>query len=117
MPTFRYQALDASGRWVQGKLEAVSEKSVRHALRQQALIPLKVDLHPGQRHWLRSEIAWWPSRVFSHTALVIWTQQLASLVSAGLPLEPALSALSEQADNAKQSELTNQLRAEVNAVQ
>jgi general secretion pathway protein F len=115
MPTFRYQALDASGRWVQGKLEAVSEKSVRHALRQQALIPLKVDLYPGQRHWLRSEIAWWPSRIFSHTALVIWTQQLASLVSAGLPLEPALSALSEQADNAKQSELTNQLRAEVNA--
>ena len=115
MPTFRYQALDASGRWVQGKLEAVSEKSVRHALRQQALIPLKVDLYPGQRHWLRSEIAWWPSRVFSHTALVIWTQQLASLVSAGLPLEPALSALSEQADNAKQSELTDHLRAEVNA--
>ena len=115
MPTYRYKALDVSGRWVQGHLEAVSEKSARHDLRQQALIPLKIDLHQGQRHWLNSDIAWWQARVFSHTAMVIWTRQLASLVTAGLPLERALSALSEQADNAKQSELTDHLRAEVNA--
>jgi general secretion pathway protein F len=115
MAAYRYKALDATGRLVHGNVEAVSERAARHELRQQALIPLKIDPPQGQRTTSEGDVVLWRSRVFNHTALVIWTQQLASLVAAGLPLERALSALGEQADNAKQGELIEQLRAEVNA--
>jgi general secretion pathway protein F len=53
--------------------------------------------------------------VFGGTALAVWTRQLAGLVAAGLPLERALTALSEEADDDRQRNLVAALRAEVNA--
>jgi DNA-binding transcriptional ArsR family regulator len=57
----------------------------------------------------------WQSRVFSGSALAVWTRQLAGLVSAGLPLERALSALAEEAETPRQRDLVSALRSEVNA--
>lgn len=45
----------------------------------------------------------------------MWTRQLAGLVSAGLTLERALSALADEADTPRQRHLVSALRAEVNA--
>ncbi|MDB6002683.1 MAG: type secretion system protein GspF, partial [Rhizobacter sp.] len=53
-------------------------------------------------------------RVFSSTGLAVWTRQLAGLVGSGLPLERALTALSDEADDSRQRELVAHLRAEVN---
>jgi general secretion pathway protein F len=53
--------------------------------------------------------------VFSSTTLAVWTRQVAGLVAAGLPLERALSALSDEAEDEKQRNLVAALRAEVNA--
>ena len=39
-------------------------------------------------------------RVFGPTALAIWTRQLAGLVASGLPLERALTSLSDEAEKA-----------------
>ena len=52
--------------------------------------------------------------VFNTTGIAIWTRQIAGLVAAGLPLERALSALSEEAEDEKQRNLVAALRAEVN---
>ena len=57
----------------------------------------------------------WSRRVFSSTTLAVWTRQLAGLVGAGLPLERALTALADEAEDARQQELVSHLRAEVNA--
>ena len=54
-------------------------------------------------------------RVFSTTGLAVWTRQLAGLVGSGLPLERALTALSDEAEDAPQRELVAHLRSEVNA--
>ncbi|MEY2875180.1 MAG: type secretion system protein GspF, partial [Pseudomonadota bacterium] len=53
-------------------------------------------------------------RVFSATTLAIWTRQLAGLVGAGLPLERALTALADEAEDPRQRDLLAHLRAEVN---
>jgi len=45
----------------------------------------------------------------------VWTRQLAGLLNAGLPIERALSALSEEADTDRQRHLVSALRTEVNA--
>jgi len=47
--------------------------------------------------------------------LAVWTRQLAGLVSAGLPLERALSALADEAETPRQRDLVSALRTEVNA--
>ena len=54
-------------------------------------------------------------RVFNATRLAIWTRQLAGLVGSGLPLERALTALADEAEEEPQRHLVAALRAEVNA--
>lgn len=57
----------------------------------------------------------WGGRVFNATALAVWTRQLAGLVASGLPLERALSALADEAEDERQQRLVASLRSEVNA--
>jgi general secretion pathway protein F len=114
MPAYSYAALNAQGRTEQGVVEADSERAARSLLRTQALVPIKV-LPVAAPKTRPGDIVLWSARVFSRTDLVVWTRQLASLVAAGLPLERALTALSEEAATPAQRDLVAQLRAEVNA--
>ena len=115
MPVYAFEALSATGDTRRGVIDADSAKSARGQLRQQGLVPLKVEPAsasgrlgagvPGRRTG---------RAVFGATALAIWTRQLAGLVSSGLPLERALTSLSDEAEKAPERELVAMLRAEVN---
>ena len=118
MPAFRFEALDDQGMTRKGVVEADSAKSARSQLRTQALVPLVVEPvgdapQAGSAGALGTSLFTRP--VFGATALAIWTRQLAGLVSSGLPLERALTALSDEAENERQRHLVAVLRAEVNA--
>lgn len=123
MPAYSFEALTAQGETRKGVLEAETARAARSALRAQALVPLQVqpvgaastgEVLPGaQRSVLQRNL--WSSRVFSSAALTIWTRQLAGLVAAGLPLERALTALADEAEDPRQRDLVAALRAEVNA--
>lgn len=113
MPAYAFEALDPQGQTRRGVLEADTARAARSQLRAQDWVPLKVDPVQRQNSGLNTVI--WESKVFSHTALTVWTRQLAGLVSAGLPLERALSALAEEADTPRQRDLVSALRTEVNA--
>ena len=113
MPAYAFEALDPQGQTRRGVLEADTARAARSQLRAQDWVPLKVD--PVQRQSSGLNTVIWESKVFSHTALAVWTRQLAGLVSAGLPLERALSALAEEADTPRQRDLVSALRTEVNA--
>ncbi len=112
MPVYSFEALSAEGHTRKGLIEADSAKAARGLLRTQTLVPLKVepvgaDAGAGQTgHFKR--------RVFNATGLTIWTRQLAGLVSAGLPLERALTSLADEAEREPQRQLVATLRAEVN---
>ena len=111
MPAYRFEALDAAGKASTGLVEADNAKAARAQLRAQSLVPLDVSLvgaqtaAPGVR---------FRRRVFGATGLAVWTRQLAGLVGSGLPLERALTALGDEAEDARQRELIAHLRAEVN---
>jgi general secretion pathway protein F len=113
MPAYAFEALDPQGQTRRGVLEADTARAARSQLRAQEWVPLKVE--PVQRQSSGLNTVIWESKVFSHTALAVWTRQLAGLVSAGLPLERALSALAEEADTPRQRDLVSALRTEVNA--
>jgi general secretion pathway protein F len=113
MPAYRYEALDADGKTSKGLLEADNAKAVRGLLRARDLVPLDVQAVAQDGGDSRGGPAL-RGRAFNATGLAIWTRQLAGLVSAGLPLERALTALAEEAEALKQRELLAHLRAEVN---
>ena len=120
MPAYTFEALDAQGLTRKGVMEADSAKSARNLLRGQALVPLQVtavqgggaDGATGSGQGLNTVL--FSSKVFSNTQLAVWTRQLAGLVSAGLPLERALTALTDEAQDERQRNLVAALRAEVN---
>jgi general secretion pathway protein F len=115
MPAYRYEALDAAGKTQTGLLDGDNAKAVRSQLRARALVPLDVQLVESEATATAAAGgSMMRRRVFSATTLAIWTRQLAGLVGAGLPLERALTALADEAEDPRQRELLAHLRAEVN---
>ena len=115
MPAFSFEALDDQGLTRKGVLEADTAKAARSQLRAQALVPLTVQAVGEGSASGPASSAWFTRPVFNATALAIWTRQLAGLVSSGLPLERALTALADEAEHEGQRNLVAGLRAEVNA--
>ena len=113
MPAYRFEALDVTGRSSTGLLEADSAKAARAQLRAQSLVP--VDVKQVGAALAEGAAPRRGRRVFNSTTLAVWTRQLAGLVSSGLPLERALTALSDEADDPGQRELVAHLKSEVNA--
>jgi general secretion pathway protein F len=122
MPAYTFEALDTHGATRRGVMEADTAKSARSLLRSQALVPLFVEpVHSSSGQGANGQSGAHPARalfkrrVFSATGLSVWTRQLAGLVSSGLPLERALTALTEEAEEESLRDLVAGLRSEVNA--
>lgn len=115
MPAFSFEALDDQGQTRKGMLEADTAKAARSQLRAQALVPLSVQTVGDTGASGTRNAGRFTRPVFGAAALAIWTRQLAGLVSSGLPLERALTALSDEAETERQRHLVAVLRAEVNA--
>lgn len=116
MPAFTFEALDAQGQTRKGTLEADNARAARSQLRSQALVPLQVQaVTAGQSKEGGSASRWLTRPVFNSTSLAVWTRQLSGLVSSGLPIERALAALADEAEDERQHQLLAALRAEVNA--
>ena len=112
MPAYKYEALTEAGRPATGLIEADNPRIARAMVRSLGLTPLM--LEPVQQHG-QTEGSRFTRRVFSATALAVWTRQLAGLVGSSLPIERALTALADESEDPKQRELISQLKAEVNA--
>jgi general secretion pathway protein F len=120
MPAYSFEAMQRDGKVRRGVIEADTARAARSLLRAQALVPLEVNAVAdgvgsaagAPTSLLQTNL--FGGRVFNAARLTIWTRQLAGLVSSGLPLERALSALSDEAEDEKQRNLVASLRAEVN---
>ena len=113
MPAYKFEALDATGKATTGLLEADNARAARAQLRAQSLVPLDVSQVASAGR--KGEGLRFSRRVFNATGLAVWTRQIAGLVGSGLPLERALTALSDEAEDPQQRELVAHLRSEVNA--
>jgi len=113
VPAYRFEALDAGGKSQAGLLDADNARAARAQLRARSLVPL--DVVPVAVAGTAGQGLRFTRRVFGSTGLAIWTRQLAGLVASGLPLERALTALADEAEDTRQRELVAHLRSEVNA--
>ncbi len=118
MPAYAFEALDTQGATKKGLIDAETARAARGVLRSRNLVPLSVEpatQNDSQQQGSGLNKTLWSSKIFGSTALAVWTRQLAGLVSSGLPLERALTALSEEAEDPRQQRLVATLRSEVNA--
>ena len=121
MPAYTFEALTVDGETRKGVMQADSARAARGLLRAQALVPVLVDAvgaggqaQPGANQPGLLNKSLFAKRAFNTTGLAIWTRQIAGLVASGLPLERALSSLSDEAQDEAQRNLVAALRAEVN---
>jgi general secretion pathway protein F len=111
MGAYQYVAVDALGKELKGVLEGDTPRQVRSLLRERDLIPVEVTEIEGRRAATRRRFR--PVRGISALDLALMTRQLATLSRAGLPLEEALQAVSEQSEKARMKSTLLGVRAKV----
>jgi general secretion pathway protein F len=114
MGAFEYTALDSAGRQHKGVLEGDTARQVRSLLRDKALLPVSVNEVAAQEsRTQRTGGSFTLLRRVSTTDLSLLTRQLATLVRAGLPLEEALLAVSQQTERPRVQSILLGVRARV----
>ncbi|RZA25692.1 MAG: type II secretion system F family protein, partial [Lysobacteraceae bacterium] len=100
MPLYRYKALNTRGEVLEGQMEAAGDGEVVARLQEQGHLPVEAKLASdgGERTSLRSLFK---ARPFSGERLVQFTQQLATLLGAGQPLDRSLTILLELPEDDK----------------
>jgi len=109
MTLYRYKALNAQGETLDGQMEAASEAEVAARLQEQGNMPIETrpavageTASPWRRLFTRN--------AFDGDALVQFTQQLATLLAAGQPLDRALSILMDLPEDPRSQRTITQIR-------
>lgn len=127
MPLYAWKGLDGSGKAAAGTREADGPKSLRQALRKDGVFLSELrEVVAGERashamagsnagKGLKREVDF--KRLFERVRaqeVAVFTRQLATLLTAGIPLAEALAALSEQTENKKLQMILAGVRQKVN---
>ena len=99
MPEYVYRAADPLGKVIEGVMEANEERLVISQLQAQGFIPISVRLPAQARRFSLQLSTFFPFRKVSHKDVMTFTQQLSTLVGAGLPLDRSLYILTELTEN------------------
>ncbi|HEY3519534.1 MAG TPA: type II secretion system F family protein [Rhodanobacteraceae bacterium] len=110
MPLFHYKAVTPSGEVVEGRMDAPSLDDVIARLHEQGNVPLAADDADAAG---RSLFARWQKQPLGGAALVQFTQQLGTLLGAGLPLDRSLQLLLEIPEGERARNVINRVRERV----
>src|ERR1700728_147626 len=112
MGAFEYTALDTAGRSRKGVIEGDTARHVRSLLRERQLLPVTIEeVAEFSRQKRRGSFGL--RRGVSAGDLSLMTRQLSTLVRAGLPLEEALLAVSQQTEKPRVQSILLGVRAKV----
>ena len=108
MGKFKYKALTKDGRKVNGNIEASSKESAIETLHKQGFTPLVV-----KDAAKKGEIAFLTSKKVKSKDIVVFTRQMSTMISAGVPLTKAMATLEEQTDSAYFKQVINNLSKDI----
>jgi type IV pilus assembly protein PilC len=91
---FTYKATTKEGRTLSGTAEAASRQALLGLLHKQGLTPVLVEADKARR---KGGSLFGPKKKIKLTDLVVFTRQLSTMISAGVPLARSLSALQSDA--------------------
>jgi general secretion pathway protein F len=116
MPVYEYTALDVDGRRKKGAVDAGSISEARQKLHETNVFPVEIT-EPSESRQENSAATGGESGLFHRVGLQeisVMTRQLATLIGAGLPLVPSLTALVSQIRNSLLHAAVIRIREEVN---
>jgi general secretion pathway protein F len=108
---YAYTALDPAGKERRGVIEGDTARHVRSLLRERSLLPVTIEEVSQQES--RQSRGLRLVRGVSAAEVSLATRQLATLVRAGLPLEEALLAVSQQSERPRVQSILLGVRAKV----
>ena len=111
MGAFEYTALDSKGKEQNGIIEGDTPRAVRAMLRERALLPLTVS-EVVEKEATRKK-SFTVRAGASPTDVALLTRQLATLSRAGLPLDEALLAVSQQSEKPRVQTILLGVRSKV----
>ena len=111
MPLFEYKAVSPSGETVRGTMEAGSEEWVVSKLQDGGNIPLSTHV-AGQGGFSLDTLSF-KRRGMSAREVLQFTQQISTLLAAGLPLDRCLQVLLELAENQRVESAVTSIRDQV----
>lgn len=94
---YNYKASTSDGRTVNGSVEAADKQALLSLLHKQGLHPILVSV--GKKKKSASSGLFKPKQKVKLTDLVIFTRQLSTMISAGVPLARSMAALQSEASN------------------
>jgi type II secretory pathway component PulF len=107
MPEYLYKATTVAGQTVEGSLEGRDEGAVLQSLHQLGYIPIRIDsAHEKAPSFRFSSLL--PKRV-GVKSLLTFTQELSTLISAGLPIDRSLDILGTLTENEELREAVKDL--------
>lgn len=114
MAAYEYSALDARGKSLKGLIEGDTQRQVRQTLRERGLTPLEIR-EVAEKAGGAKLGGFKLSRGgnFNPTELSLFTRQLSTLTRSGLPLDEALTAVSQQSESKRVQRITLGVRARV----
>jgi len=116
MPVFQYKAVTPAGEVLEGAMDASSHKGVIERLRDMGYTPIRAfeaggaDVAPAGR---RASSGSWFRRGVSADEVGVLTQEIATLLGAGLPLDRSLEILVGLAENDRVAAVLTKVRNEV----
>jgi general secretion pathway protein F len=111
MPVYTYEALTNTGQLKKGSINADTEKQARALLRAQKLIPSVLTKLQTKANKSKQQTS--QAGKLSHAELVLFTRQLATLLSSGMQLNQALSGVIEQTDKPKTKQVLMSIRTRI----
>ena len=117
MGTFQYTATDSAAKIVQGSMDASDERAVVTWLRANGYYPIKVG-QPGVVTEARPGLVGLPTRFGrapSTQDVLAFTQQLATLLEAGMELDRSLAILLDLTDNQRFRSILRSILADIQA--
>ncbi|HHH38728.1 MAG TPA: type II secretion system F family protein [Sedimenticola sp.] len=113
MPVFRFKAVKPGGEVFEGELEMADEQSLVRHLQAEGWMPVRVEPAGGAEARLRRLFSPRPRRRLNQKKILHFTQELATLLEAGLTLDRALQILGELSDDGELQGLMQRLRERV----
>ncbi|OVE77262.1 pilus assembly protein PilC [bacterium F11] len=112
MPSFAYKAKLATGNITEGTIQAPDTKAAMDQLRGQKLVPLEVNESSKSLAEIFQALSPFKPKVKSKE-LVLFSRQLSTLVSAGVPLVQGLTILEEQVESKHFKEIVRNVREDI----
>ncbi len=113
MTAYVYKASTLEGKIVEGTMDAPDTSAVSLKLADMGLLPIRVGT-PDRKSVLTREFQWpWRKKRVRHKDLLVFTQELHTLVKSGFPLDRSLAILGQLAESPALAEVVQEVLNEV----